>query len=159
MGMCAPYGRQKADIMPFKFRMQKVLDYREQLEEEAKVRLGKAESDLRASQEKLDNLRQQLAEAQNRLFSGELMQNSERWLHEQYVKGLRGDVNEEAMRMRMFRQIAEEARKLLAARAIDRKLLDKLKEKQKKQFIHAENKQEQNFNDEIATIRYKAAAV
>lgn len=145
--------------MSFKFKMQKVLDYREQLEEEAKVRLGKAENDLRKSQEKLAALQEEFRHAQNKLFSGELMQNSERWLHEQYIKGLRSDVNEEAMRMRMYRQIAEEARNLLAARAIDRKLLDKLKEKQKSQFIHAEQKQEQNFNDEIATLRYKAQAI
>ena len=29
--------------MPFRFKMQKVLDYREQLEEEAKVRLATAQ--------------------------------------------------------------------------------------------------------------------
>ena len=33
--------------MPFRFKMQKVLDYRAQLEEEAKVRLADAEHKLR----------------------------------------------------------------------------------------------------------------
>lgn len=144
--------------MPFRFNMQKVLDYREQLEEEAKVRLAKAEHDLQMSEDKLACLRKDYQEEQN-ACAGKLMSNSERWLHDQYIKGIRQDIEETAMQTRMFRQIAEEARKHLAQRAIDKKLLEKLKERKKQQYQHAELKQEQYFNDEIATIRYKAPVI
>lgn len=143
--------------MPFKFNMQKVLEYREQLEEEAKVRLAKAQAQLREARQRLDDLKKQYLEAQAS-NAGKLMQSAERWLHDQYMKGLKGDINEAALQARMREQIAEEARQYLASKAIDRKLLDKLKEHKKNQYVKAEQKQEQYFNDEIATIRYKAPA-
>ena len=52
--------------------------------------------------------------------------------------------------------MVEEARNLLAARAIDKKLLEKLKERQKHYHAREEQLKEQRFNDEIATLRYKA---
>lgn len=142
--------------MPFRFKMQKVLDYREQLEEEAKVRLATAEHRLQEAQKRLDRLRAELERAADRLRDNPLMEAGERWLQEQYLTGLRADVAAASLQMRMLTQMAEEARKLLAARAIDKKLLEKLKERQKKHFIREEQLQEQRFNDETATLRYKA---
>ncbi|WP_165175008.1 flagellar export protein FliJ [Desulfovibrio sp. ZJ369] len=144
--------------MPFRFAMQKVLDYREQLEEEAKVRLAEAERRLQEAQKRLDQLRGELERAADRLRDNPLMEAGERWLQEQYITGLRADVAAASLQERMMDQMAQEARKLLAARAIDKKLLEKLKERQKKHFIRAEQLQEQRFNDETATLRYKAPA-
>ncbi len=75
---------------------------------------------------------------------------------EQYLKGLKGDVANAAMQTRMHEQLVEEARKLLAARAIERKLLEKLKERQNLQYLREEQLKEQRVNDETATLRYKA---
>ena len=143
--------------MPFRFKMQKVLDYRAQLEEEAKVRLADAEHRLRVSQERLEAIRGELAAAEEKARSG-LLESAERWLHDQYLKGLRSDVSQAELQCRMQQQMAEEARALLAARAMDRKVLEKLKERQKAQYQHAERLEEQHFNDEISTLRYKASA-
>lgn len=142
--------------MPFRFKMQKVLDYREQLEEEAKVRLATAEQRLQEAQERLERLRAELERAADRLRDDPLMEAAERWLQEQYIMGLRADVAAASLQTRMLTQMAEEARKLLAARAIDKKLLEKLKERQKKHSLREEQLQEQRFNDETATLRYKA---
>ena len=54
---------------------------------------------------------------------------------------------------------ADNTRKLLAARAIERKLLEKLKERQNQQYIREEQLKEQRVNDETATLRYKAPAL
>ena len=143
--------------MPFRFKMQKVLDYRAQLEEEAKVRLADAEHRLRVSQERLEALRGELAAAEEKARGG-LLESAERWLHDQYLKGLASDVSQAELQCRMQQQMAEEARALLAARAMDRKVLEKLKERQKAQYQHAERLEEQHFNDEISTLRYKASA-
>lgn len=144
--------------MPFRFKMQKVLDYRAQLEEEAKVRLADAERRLRESQERLDAVLAELAVAEEKSRAAALHESGERWLHEQYLKGLHGDAAQVELQLRMQRQMTEEARELLAARAMERKLLEKLKERQKSQYLHAERLQEQHFNDEISTLRYKASA-
>lgn len=142
--------------MPFRFEMQKVLDYREQLEEEAKVRLATAERRLQEERKLLDGLRAELGRTEDRLRDNPLMEAAERWLQEQYITGLRADVTAASLQTRMLAQMAEEARKLLAARAIDKKLLEKLKERQKKHYVREEQLQEQRFNDETATLRYKA---
>lgn len=143
--------------MSFKFNMQKVLDYREQLEEEAKVKLGKAERDLALSEKRLDDLRAEFAKAQEASM-GKVLKSADRWLHDQFMKGLRTDILEAGMQVRMARQIAEEARKLLAERALERKMLEKLKERKSTEYKKSEQKQERNFNDEIATVRYKASS-
>ena len=144
--------------MPFRFKMQKVLDYRAQLEEEAKVRLADAEHKLRQAQEHLDAIRAEMAAAEEKSRAGGLLQSGERWLHEQYLKGLASDARQAELQLRMQQQVAEEARAHLAERAMERKLLEKLKERQKAQYLHAERQQEQHFNDEISTLRYKASA-
>lgn len=144
--------------MPFRFKMQKVLDYRAQLEEEAKVRLADCEQRLRESQKHLDAVQAELVAAQEKSSAAGLLESGERWLHEQYLKGLHGDLAQAELQLRMQRQMTEEARSLLAARAMERKLLDKLKERQKTQYLHAERLEEQHFNDEISTLRYKASA-
>lgn len=143
--------------MSFQFNMQKVLDYRELMEEEARGKLAKAENDLRNGREKLGELKKELERARAEA-SGKLLQGGERWLQDQYEKGLAADIRQAEMNALMLAQLVEEARKILAARALDRKVLEKLKERQKVQFLRAEQKQEQNFNDEIATIRFKASA-
>lgn len=142
--------------MPFRFAMQKVLDYREQLEEEARVRLAEAEQRLARSRARRDALMGELADAEARAASGLLLDSGERWLHEQYLKGLHADLASAELDCRFQEQMVDEARSLLAARAMERKLLEKLRERQKTQYLLAERQQEQHFNDEISTLRHKA---
>lgn len=142
--------------MAFRFSMQKVLEYREQQEEEAKVRLGAAQSRLLDARQNEVRLRSEITATRDRMDSIGFVNQGERWLQEQYLKGLQSDLANAVMQVRMAEQLVEEARKLLAARAIDRKLLDKLKERQKQHYQHDASLKEQHFNDEIATLRYKA---
>lgn len=139
--------------------MQKVLDYRQQLEEDAKVRLGQAEQRLYEAMGRRDRVREELERAQNRLYGDEVLQAGDYWLLEQYVKGLTADLESAEMQVRMLAQMVEEARKFLAERAIDKKVLEKLKERHKYAYIREEQGKEQRFNDEIATIRFKATPV
>ena len=96
--------------VPFRFKMQKVLDYREQLEEEAKVNLAIQRARLAEAQDRLDKIKSELRQAEDRLVGAVLMDAAERWVLEQYVKGLRADAAHEALQVRMLEQLAEEAR-------------------------------------------------
>lgn len=145
--------------MPFRFKLQKILDYREQLEEKAKVDLANKQRTLEEAHALFERLKTELRQTEDRLFESALVPQAERWLLEQYVKGLRGDVANAALQARMHEQLVDEARKLLAARAIERKLLEKLKERQNQQYLREEQLKEQRVNDETATLRYKAPAL
>lgn len=145
--------------MPFRFKMQKVLDYREQLEEEAKVDLALKQQRLEEARALFEGLKRDLRQSEDKLFQAALLPAGERWLQEQYVRGLRADVANAALQARMQEQLVDEARKLLAARAVDKKLLEKLKERRNQQYNREEQLKEQRVNDETATLRYKAPAL
>lgn len=145
--------------MPFHFKMQKVLEYREQLEEEARVQLAQAERLRLREEERAVKLKGMLAEQEVKLYRDVALSSGERWLLENFVKGLRADLASTVMRLRSLTQAVAAARSALQERAKDRKLLEKLKERQKESYVHEERLKEQHTNDETATLRYKAPAL
>lgn len=142
--------------MPFRFSLQKVLDYREQLEEEAKNRFALVQRQYREAKAQLAALSSELETQEARLY-GQVIDNAgERWLLESFIKGLRADIEVTTARVQNLRATRDEMRRILAARSMDKKLLEKLKERKYRQFLLDERLKEQRFNDEIATLRYKA---
>lgn len=142
--------------MPFRFSLQKVLDYREQLEEEAKNRFALVQRQYREAKAQLAALSSELETQEARLY-GQVIDNAgERWLLESFIKGLRADIEATSARVQNLRVTRDEMRRILAARSMDKKLLEKLKERKYRQFLLDERLKEQRFNDEIATLRYKA---
>ncbi len=142
--------------MPFRFSLQKVLDYREQLEEEAKNRFALVQRQYREAKAQLAALSSELETQEARLY-GQVIDNAgERWLLESFIKGLRADIEATSARVQNLRATRDEMRRILAARSMDKKLLEKLKERKYRQFLLDERLKEQRFNDEIATLRYKA---
>ena len=144
--------------MAFRFRMQKILDYREQLEEEAKVRLADAEQRHEAARRHHEEVLAQLTQAREQAQREPGKNAAEFWINEQYMKGLQKDLDNSVIQLQMTKEILEEARRILAERAVDKKMLARLKERQRAAWNHDEMLKEQHFNDEIATIRYKASA-
>lgn len=142
--------------MPFRFSLQKVLDYREQLEEEAKNRFALVQRQYREAKAQLAALSSELETQEARLY-GQVIDNAgERWLLESFIKGLRADIEATTARVQNLRATRDEMRRILAARSMDKKLLEKLKERKYRQYLLDERLKEQRFNDEIATLRYKA---
>lgn len=142
--------------MAFRFSLQKVLDYREQLEEEAKNRFALVQRQYREAREQLAALSSELKTQEERLY-GQVVDNAgERWLLESFIKGLRADVESSTARVSNLQMMRDEMRKVLATRSMDRKLLEKLKERKRRQYLLDERLKEQRFNDEIATLRYNA---
>ncbi|MBQ7457337.1 MAG: flagellar export protein FliJ [Desulfovibrio sp.] len=143
--------------MPFTFRMQKILDYREQLEEEAKIQVAQAQAKLKAANDHRAQTEQAIATANQQRQENPTMSAQEFWVAEQYMRGLNDDLRQSIVEQTMAEGILAEAKKLLAIRAIDKKMLIKLKERQHAAWIRDEKTKEQHVNDEIATIRYKKA--
>ena len=142
--------------MPFRFSLQKVLDYREQLEEEAKNRFALVQRQYREAKAQLAALSSELETQEARLY-GQVIDNAgERWLLESFIKGLRADIEATTARVQNLRATRDEMRRILAARSMDKKVLEKHKERKYPQFLLDERLKEQRFNDEIATLRYKA---
>ncbi len=145
--------------MPFHFPMQKILDYRQQLEEEAKIKLSQAETRVREAERHLEELKTLIAEAEKKAREKPALNAAEYWIAEQYMRGLTGDLASGEMQLKMALSLRQEAQKVLTLRAIDKNMLVKLKERQTLAWNHAEKLKEQHFNDEIATIRFQKTAI
>jgi len=140
----------------FRFSLQQVLDYRTQVEDQAKVRFAKAQSEQLAAERRLRDLQDHLAEQERSLYEGNL-DIMERWLTEHYVRGLRDDIARTFRLLHELAQAVEQARINLVAKAKERKILDKLREKQAARHAYEEKLQERRIYDETASIRYNAA--
>jgi len=144
--------------MAFRFKLQKVLEYREQLEDQAKVALARVQQ-LHIEEERRNGaLKELLAEQESTLYSNALLPAGERWLLEHFIRGVRADLQNSNMRLRTLAQMVAEARKTLRERARDKKILEKLKAGQRERHELEERSKEQRSNDETATLRFKAAS-
>ncbi|MBQ7608936.1 MAG: flagellar export protein FliJ [Desulfovibrionaceae bacterium] len=145
--------------MPFRFSMQKILDYREQLEEDAKIKVSQAQAQKEACDKRNKELVLAIDTAEETRRKQPTMSAAEFWIADQYLRGLKEDLRINTMECTMAKTVLEEAQKVLTLRAIDKKMLVKLKERQLSAWKREEQTKEQHFNDEIATIRYKKAPI
>ncbi len=147
--------------MKFNFRMQKVLEHRKVQENLAKTDFQVAQSRLNEEVEKLQNMIDQKKKARVKSFELETgfdVPNS-----------LRNGILEESSRFQKLQDVriekqreiiaewekeVESKREILKTKAIEYKIIEKVKDKKKQQFIDDANKKEQNENDEISILRF-----
>ena len=93
------------------------------------------------------------------LYTGEQVTQNDLWLWRRYRVRLEEDI---ALGERKLMQLGQEltrARQALVTRAKDKKLLEKLRSNQERDFRKEENLKEQRESDEMATVRYRHEAV
>jgi len=144
--------------MVFRFKLQKVLEYREQLEDQAKVALAKVQQLHIEEERRNEALKELLTEQEAKLYSKVLLPAGERWLLELFIRGVRDDLQSSHIRLRTLAQMVAEAQKTLRERARDKKILEKLKARQRERHELEERIKEQRSYDETATLRFKAAS-
>ena len=144
--------------MAFRFKLQKVLEYREQLEDQAKVALARVQQLFIEEENRNEALKALLAEQEIKLYSNALLPAGERWLLELFIRGVRDDLQSSHMRLRTLAHMVAEAQKVLRERARDKKILEKLQAKQRERYELEERIKEQRNYDETATLRFKAAS-
>lgn len=139
---------------PFHFKLDKVLDYREQLEEQAKAALSRAKALRDAQAEVLDEFRERLQnhlgnESESRKTANDM------WLWRQYKQALEQDISIALVELNSLELKLQRCLTEAVERSKDKKLLEKLKETQSKKHHEEENTREEKENDEMATIRYE----
>jgi flagellar FliJ protein len=143
---------------PFRFNLQKVLDYRAQLEDQAKLALAKAQQLHQEQLRLIATLDETLAAHLDSMASKATSSAAEIWLGRNYAKRLADDLTVARQTEARLAQDVVLRRQELVAKAKDRKLLEKLKETQAKRHDQEELRKEQAGFDEMATIRYQAPA-
>ncbi len=138
----------------FNFRLKRVLDYKRQIEEQTRLELAKVLSEMSKKREELKNTRDEMTSISHKFSQGVVGENN-LWLYQECERSL---IEEE---VRLKKEISEISHKMeslkrdLVLKTIERKKLEKLEQKEKRGFIHEEQKKEQKEIDEMATIRYE----
>ena len=139
---------------PFRFSLQKVLEYREQLEEQAKLAFSKALRVYEHQAEQVDALHRAMAAHEARWFA-EPMSAADIWLWRMYRQRLKEDIDQAEAALERLRLAMEDRRRDLVEKSKERKLLERLKTNQAMEHFRQENLKEQREFDEMATLRYQ----
>ncbi len=139
---------------PFTFPLQRVLDYRGQLEEQAKMALGKAQHAYSKQVDLVQGVRASIERHEAELYEKD-PSPQDLWLWRNYKARLVQELKDAERRMLELAQEVNRCRREAVNRSKDRKLLEKLKTKQKIRHDEEEELREQKEFDEAATLRYR----
>jgi flagellar FliJ protein len=143
--------------MAFRFSFQPLLTWKRSLEDQSRMRLAGLTTRLKAQEESIERLTLQRLASEQKLKekSEQGIQAGEYLLFKQFAEASRRDlISQEDEKRRTLREIDEERRKLLAVTK-EKKTLEKLKEKQSKEFLSRLEKAEQKRADEATTLKYQ----
>ena len=135
----------------FKFRLQKVLDLKVKDEEEIKMEFAKIQQkkiDIETNLENLESNYSKYSISKN----NDSIQNQKITI--KYLLALNNSIMDLSEELDKSTNELEKARKQLISKQIERKSLEKLKEKKYGQYYKEENLKEQNTNDEFASMSY-----
>lgn len=148
-------GRQER-MAVFTFRLEQVLRYRIQLEDEANQRLAEATRVRDAIRTRIAEIDTELLVAREALYNFPAMSEGERYVAQTYEASLRAERKTALIKLLEQDALVEDCRIELTAKAQERSLLEKLKEKQAQRHAKEELLNEQRTNDETATLRFNA---
>ncbi|WP_058953711.1 flagellar export protein FliJ [Clostridium tyrobutyricum] len=131
----------------YEFKLQKLLDIREDQEDKSKMEFQKAKEDSMKVKEKLDSMKYSYDKYKDLSRVKNPIQQK---ITHIYLKSLTGSIDAAEREFQNKQKIVEVKREEMKKRQIDRKTVDILKEKDKAAFIRFENRVEQNQNDEFA---------
>jgi flagellar FliJ protein len=146
--------------MGFSFPLQALLNWKQSLEEYCQMRLAEIIARLRAQEQEIEKLtlkrlsyEQKLKEKSQQGIGGE-----EYRLYKQFAEDSRRDLLSKEERKRgTLREIDKEREKLVTLTK-EKKILEKLKEKQFKNFMYQAERAEQKQNDEMTTMKYQPSS-
>ena len=140
----------------FRFSLQQVLDYREQLSEQARVELAKVTAAVLSEERKVKELQEAIRTQETNLRALDLNNMGERWLLENFIKGLQEDLHISVAQLQTLQNALKEAQEKVAQLAKEHKVLEKLKSKQAERHAKNERQKEQQNYDETASIRFNS---
>jgi flagellar FliJ protein len=140
----------------FRFSLEQVLRYRQQLEEQAMLEFSRARAARDARRLQAGEYEARLFAQQTRLSNAASLGEQERWLISGYMAGLRQDLEQARKDLVLLEEELDRCQAELVQKAQDRKLLEKLKANQAERHLRAEAQREQRDYDEIATLRFTA---
>ncbi len=136
----------------FSFRLQKVLDYKEKIEEKKKEEFVKALKHQLEMEQELQHF-VDTKSSSNELIYG-LKSSNDFQNFSRYIEFLDNKIENAKYKLEKATEQLELKKQELIKSTSDRKVLDKLKERAKQDFDAESNKREQKLNDDFALFSY-----
>lgn len=140
----------------FKFRLESVLNIKEQEEKAIQKELAKLQNKYHKVERELDNQKSEKKRWQSEIEESEkeIINLDFALKSRNYIKYLNGQIEELLLELKHWEEKINDCRQRLLAKSKEKKTLVKLKEKQYEQYWQEFLKEEQQFNDELATIAF-----
>jgi flagellar protein FliJ len=141
----------------FKFRLQSILDYKQDLEDKEKEKLAKILQELEQAKNYKRMLEQRKVQAQAELKEKQKVGGidvNQLKFYTNYLKKLDKDILYTAVMIEQIKAREREQRQALLKAAQERQTYEKLKEKHKEEFDEEEAEIERKLIDEMATIGF-----
>lgn len=137
----------------FKFRLQKILEHRETLENVKKGEFGKVQNKLKLENEKLTELKntKQAVAAKKEEISKTSITMNELQKYNNYLMDLSEKMQLQTKTIEQVKQEVEEVRKELIETTKDKKIIEKLKTRDYEEFLYEEKIKEEKENDQFVS--------
>ncbi|HCX64244.1 MAG TPA: flagellar export protein FliJ [Eubacteriaceae bacterium] len=135
----------------YNFRMEKILDYRQKIEKDVSVRFAEAAHRLERQKKKLDTIHREYEKASSDRH-GDVPSMQMQFL---YKEKLRSQYLEQEKKIEETAEELEDIRKDLLEATKDRKIMERLKEKDRDRFETERKNQQQKELDEIAVLKHQ----
>lgn len=135
----------------YKFRLQKLLDIRKDIEEKSKLKFKEAQREKNMVEEELSNLKENYKIHRNIDAYESVIQQK---IKQNYLNALNLAIDETTVVLKDKDKILEQKREELKQCQVEKKTVEILKEKQKSAFLKEQNLIEQKTNDEFALYAF-----
>jgi flagellar FliJ protein len=142
--------------MKFKFSLEKVLQHRKILENLAQRDFQEAQAVLTHNEEILNSLKNQMTQSFEESFktqhgSGQTSEQL-KTIHD-FMLGQKVRIQRQEAKIQEIRKLVEEKREILREKATDYKIIERLREKKKAEWLEEMKKKEQKELDDISVLR------
>lgn len=139
----------------FVFKLETVLDMRKRKEEDIQIKLGIAISELHKMQLNLEETykKRRSYQAEIEIFKSNIKQMDDLLMYQNYVDSMEKVIERMKLEILEMEKKVEEVRVLLGQAARERKMIEKMKEKEYEKYQKEQRTQEINFLDEIGVLK------
>ncbi len=137
----------------FKFRLQKVLEYRELLKRESERELGMKNSELQKAEQRVEDIIA-AQEASPPPHSDDTMSMAELVLSGEYQLRLQEELLEQRLLVVEAIEAVEVARDQYIEKAMEAQILDKLKDRRLKEYLQNNRREDRKVMDELSIQRH-----
>jgi flagellar FliJ protein len=141
----------------YRFNLQVLLDYRKRIEEGLQIECSHIQKELESERQVLLSCQQEKVRYEEELAEKESREVNlqESVLYRDYLRGMRKKIEVLKNQVATKKVELDNKQEELLAATKNRKVLEKLKEKHTKEFLHELEKKERTFIDEVGIRRYQ----